>query len=120
MEKFTKHYEGSDAILNCFKDIEKIADVCAIIGDNTYPQNDLVIDIPNIINSYYNLSYDGATSCFYIGFSKNACEVSQEFDDVKDEINKALFLIKLTMTYRDIPSEIMDSRDITMEVKAEI
>ena len=122
MKEFTKYYDGSDSILNCIKGLEKMADVCGLIGDNTYPQSNLVVDIPNIINAYYNLEHDGETSCFYIGFSKNDCEEGNDFDDVKDELfgGKALFLVKLTMKYRKIPMEIVDSRDITMEVKAEI
>ena len=117
MKEFTKHYEYSDSLLDCLRDLRKIADVCAIIGDNTYPQSDLLIDIPNIINSYYNLEHDGDTSCFYIGFNEKECEVSQDLDDVKDDVGKPLFLIKLTMKYRVIPTEIVNSRDITMEVK---
>lgn len=119
MKEFTKHYEYDDSLLDCLRDLRKIVDVCAIIGDNTYPQSDLLIDIPNIINAYYNLEHDGDTSCFYIGFSEKACEVSDNLDDVKDELfgGKALFLIKLTMKYRVVPTEILNSRDITMEVK---
>jgi hypothetical protein len=118
MKEFTKH----DSILDCLRDLEKMADVCGLIGGNTYPQSNLVADIPNIINAYYNLEHDGETSCFYIGFSKNDCEVGNDLDDVKDELfgGKALFLIKLTMKYRKIPTQIVDSRDIIMEVKAEI
>ena len=117
MKEFTKHYEYDDSLLDCLRDLRKIADVCAVIGDNTYPQSDLLIDIPNIINSYNNLEHDGETSCFYIGFSEKECEVSQNLDDVKDEVGKPLFLIKLTMKYRVIPTEIVNSRDITMEIK---
>lgn len=117
MKEFTKHYEFSDSLLDCLRDLRKIADVCAIFGDNTYPQSDLLIDIPNIINAYYNLKNDGETSCFYIGFSEKECEVSQDLDDVKDSLRKRLFLVKLTMKYRVIPTEIINSRDITMEVK---
>lgn len=121
MKEFTKYYNGSDAILNCLGDLKKMADICASIGGKTYPQSDFVIDIPNIINSYYNLEHDGETSCFYIGFSKYECEVNDDLDYVKDElIGKALFLIKLTMKYKVIPTQIMNSRDIIMEVKAEI
>lgn len=120
MIEFKKRYEGSDSILNCLRDLRKIADVCAIIGNNTYPQSDLLIDTPNIINSYYNLKHDGDTSCFYICFDEKECEISQDFDDIIDEVCKPLFLIKLTMKYRKIPTEIVDSRDIIMEVKAEI
>lgn len=118
MIEFTKHYEYDDSLLDCLRDLRKIADVCAIIGDNTYPQSDLLIDTPNIINSYYSLEHDGETSCFYLGFSKGECEVGQDLDDVKDRCYcKPLFLIKLTMKYRVIPTEIVNSRDITMEVK---
>lgn len=117
MIEFTKHYEYSDSLLDCLRDLRKIADVCAIIGNNTYPQSDLLIDTPNIINSYYNLEHDGETSCFYFGFSEKECEVSQDLDDIIDDLSKPLFLIKLTMKYRVIPTEILDSRDITMEVK---
>ena len=118
MKEFTKHYEYDDSLLDCLRDLRKIADVCAIIGDNTYPQSDLLIDTPNIINSYYSLEHDGDTSCFYLGFSKGECEVGQDLDDVKDRCyRKPLFLIKLTMKYRVIPTEIVNSRDITMEVK---
>lgn len=123
MKEFTKHYEGSDSILDCLRDLEKIADICGLIGGNTYPQSNLVVDIPNIINAYYNLEHDGETSCFYIGFSKNESEVSKDLDDVKDRVDgfdKTLFLIKLTMKYRVIPTQIINSRDITMEVKAKI
>ena len=123
MIEFTKHYEGSDSILNCLRDLRKMADICGLIGDNTCPQSDLVYDIITIIESYYNLEHDGDTSCFYIGFSKNESEVSKDLDDVKDRVDgfdKTLFLIKLTMKYRKIPTEIVDSRDIIMEVKAEI
>lgn len=44
-------------------------------------------------------AYGGETSCFYIGFSKNDCEVGNDLDDVKDELfgGKALFLVKLTI-----------------------
>ena len=123
MKEFTKHYKGVNALANCLRDLEKMADVCALIGGNACPQSNLVVDIPNIINAYYNLEYDGETSCFYIGFSKNDCEVSKDLDDVKDRVggfDKTLFLIKLTMKYRKSPTEIVDSRDIIMEVKAEI
>lgn len=122
MKEFTKHYEYDDSLLDCLRDLRKIADVCGLIGDNTYPQSNLVVDIPNIINAYYNLEHDGETSCFYIGFSKNDCEVGNDLDDVKDELfgGNALFLIKLTMKYRVIPTQIINSRDIIMEVKAEI
>lgn len=119
MKEFTKHYEYSDSLLDCLRDIEKIADICALIGDNTCPQINLVDNIPNIIKAYNNLEHDGRTSCLYIGFSKNDCEVSDNLDDVKDELfgGKPLFLIKLTMKYRVSPTELLDSRDITMEVK---
>ena len=123
MIEFKKCYEGSDSILNCLRDLRKMADICGLIGGNTYPQSNLVVDIPNIINAYYNLEYDGETSCFYIGFSKNESEVSKDLDDVKDRVDgfdKTLFLIKLTMKYRKSPTEIVDSREIIMEVKAEI
>lgn len=122
MIEFKKRYEGSDSILNCLRDLRKMADICGLIGDDTCPQSDLVYDIINIIKSYYNLEHDGDTSCFYIGFSKNESEVSKDLDDVKDELfgGKALFLVKLTMKYRKIPTQIVDSRDIIMEVKAEI
>ena len=123
MKEFTKHYEGDDSILNCLRDLRKMADICGLIGDNTCPQSDLVVDIPNIINSYYNLEHDGDTSCSYICFSINESAVSKDLDDVKDRFDgfvKTLFLIKLTMKYRKIPTQIVDSRDIIMEVKAEI
>ena len=123
MIEFKKRYEGSDSILNCLRDLRKMADICGLIGDNTCPQSDLVYDIINIIESYYNLEHDGDTSCFYIGFSKNESEVSKDLNDVKDLVDgfgKTLFLIKLTMKYRKIPTQIVDSRDIIMEVKAEI
>lgn len=116
-------FKKCDSILNCLRDLEKMADICGLIGGNTYPQSNLVVDIPNIINAYYNLEHDGETSCFYIGFSKNDCEVSKDLDDVKDRVDgfdKTLFLIKLTMKYRKSPKEIVDSREIIMEVKAEI
>lgn len=119
MIEFTKHYEYNESLSDCLRDIEKIADVCAIIGDSTSPRMNLVDNIPNIINACNNLEHDGETSCFYIGFSKNDCEVGQDLDDVKDELfgGKPLFLIKLTMKYRVVPTEIVNSRDITMEVK---
>lgn len=123
MKEFTKHYEGSDSILNCLRDLGKIADVCGLIGGNTYPQSDLVIDTPSIINSYYNLEHDGQTSYFYLYFRKGGCVGSNELNDFKDRcdgLSKALFLVKLTMKYRDISTEIVKWRDITMEVKAEI
>ena len=123
MIEFKKHYKGVNAISDCLIDLDKMADICGLIGGNTYPQSNLVVDIPNIINAYYNLEYDGETSCFYIGFSKNDCEVSKDLDDVKDRVDgfdKTLFLIKLTMKYRKSPTEIVDSREIIMEVKAEI
>lgn len=122
MIEFKKRYEGSDSILNCLRDLRKMADICGLIGGNTYPQSNLVVDIPNIINAYYNVEYDGETFCFYISFSKNDCEVGNYLDDVKDELfgGKALFLVKLTMKYRKSPTQIVDSRDIIMEVKAEI
>ena len=123
MKEFTKHYEGSDSLLDCLRDLRKMADICGLIGDNTCPQSDLVYDIITIIESYYNLEHDGDTSCFYIGFSKNESEVSKDLDDVKDRVDgfdKTLFLVKLTMKYRKIPTQIVDSRDIIMEVKAEI
>lgn len=122
MKEFTKYYEYSESLSDCLRDIEKIADVCAIIGNSSSPQINLVDSFPNIINACNNLEHDGETSCFYIAFSKNDCEVGQDLDDVKDELfgGKALFLIKLTMKYRVIPTKILDSRDITMEVKVEI
>lgn len=122
MIELKKRYEGSDSILNCLIDLRKMADICGLIDDDTCPQSDLVYDIITIIESYYNLEHDGDTSCFYIGFSKNESEVSKDLDDVKDELfgGKALFLVKLTMKYRKIPTQIVDSRDIIMEVKAEI
>lgn len=55
MKEFTKHYEYDDSLLDCLRDLEKMADVCGLIGGNTYPQSNLVVDIPNIINAYYNL-----------------------------------------------------------------
>ena len=37
MLEFTKHYDGVEAIGNCLRDLEKMADMCALIGGNTYP-----------------------------------------------------------------------------------
>lgn len=118
MKEFTKHYKGVNAISDCLRDLEKIADVCGLIGGNTYPLSDLVIDTPNIINSYYNLKHDGETSYFYLYFRKSGCVGSDELNDFKnryDGLSKALFLVKLTMKYR-----VVKWRYITMEVKAEI
>ena len=110
MIEFTKHYEGTNAISDCIRDLEKMADVCALIGGNTYPQSDLVIETPRIINDYYKVMHSGQTSYFFLGFSKNGCEGSDIINHVQGLFGKKLFSVKLTLKYTDI----------TMEVKAEI
>lgn len=110
MKEFTKHYTGVEAISNCLRDLEKMADVCALIGGNTYPQSDLVIDTPRIINDYYKVAHSGQTSYFFLGFRKSGCEGSDILNYAQNLFGKELFSVKLTMK----------ARDITMEAKAEI
>ena len=110
MKEFTKHYKGVEAIANCLRDLEKMADVCALIGGNTYPQSDLVIDLPHIISEYYKLRYTDKESYFFLGFRKTGSEGSDILDHVQGLFGKKLFLVKLTLKYTDV----------TMEVKAEI
>ena len=110
MIEFTKHYEGTNAIGNCLRDLEKMADVCALIGGNTYPQSDLVIDTPRIINDYYKIAHNDQTSYFFLGLRKSGCEGSDILNYVQNLFGKELFSVKLTLKYTDI----------TMEVKAEI
>lgn len=110
MLEFTKHYDGVEAIGNCLRDLEKMADMCALIGGNTYPQSDLVIDTPRIINDYYKVMYNGQTSYFFLGFRKTGSDGSDDLKYVLARcgcLGKAIFLVKLTMK----------ARDITMEVK---
>lgn len=110
MKEFTKHYKGVEAIANCLRDLEKMADMCALIGGNTYPQSDLVIETPRIINDYYKVMHSDQTSYFFLGFSKSGCEGSDILNHVQGLFGKKLFLVKLTLKYTDV----------TMEVKAEI
>lgn len=110
MIEFTKHYNGVDAIGNCLRDLEKMADMCALIGGNTYPQSDLVIETPRIINDYYKVAHNDQSPSFFLGFRKSGCEGSYILNNVQNIFGKELFLVKLTLKYTDI----------TMEVKAEI
>ena len=113
MVEFKKHYEGINAISDCIRDLEKMADVCALIGNIKYPQSDLVIDLPYIIGEYYKLRYTDKESHFFLGLRKTGSEGSGELKHVLDRcgsFGKALFLVKLTLKYTDV----------TMEVKAEI
>lgn len=110
MIEFTKHYKGVEAISNCLRDLEKMADMCALIGGNSYPQSDLVIDTPRIINDYYKVKHSDQTSYFFLGFSKSGCEGSDTLNYFQGLFGKELFLVKLTLKYTDV----------TMEVKAEI
>lgn len=109
MKEFTKHYKGVNALANCLRDLEKMADVCALIGGNIYPQSDLVIETPRIINDYYKIAHNDQTSYFFLGFRKSGCEGS-DIPNYVQKFGKALFLVKLTLKYTDV----------TMEVKAEI
>lgn len=110
MKEFKKHYEGINAISDCLRDLEKMADVCTLIGGNTYPQTDLVIETPRIINDYYKTAHSDQTSYFFLGFSKSGCEGSNILNYVQGLFGKKLFSVKLTLKYTDV----------TMEVKAEI
>jgi hypothetical protein len=110
MIEFTKHYNGVDAIGNCLRDLEKMADMCALIGGNTYPQSDLVIETPRIINDYYKVAHNDQTSYFFLGFRKSGCEGSYTLNYAQNIFGDELFLVKFTLKYTDI----------TIEVKAEI
>lgn len=113
MIEFKKHYDGINAISDCIRDLEKMADVCALMGNINYPQSDLVIDLPHIISEYYKLRYTDKESHFFLGFRKTGEEGSDELKHVLARcggLGKALFLVKLTLKYTDV----------TMEVKAEI
>ena len=113
MIEFTKHYKGINAISDCIRDLEKMADVCTLMGNMKYPQTDLVIDLPYLIGEYYKLQHTDKTSNFFIGFRKTGSEVGGELQHVLarcGSFGKALFLVKLTLKYTDV----------TMEAKAEI
>lgn len=110
MIEFTKHYKGINALSDCIRDLEKMADVSALMGNMKYPQSDLVIYLPYIISEYYKLQHTDKTSNFFIGFCKTGIEGSGELKHVLARCGKALFLVKLTLKYTDV----------TMEAKAEI
>ena len=95
MIEFTKHYKGINALSDCIRDLEKMADMCALIGGNTYPQSDLVIETPRIINDYYKIAHNDQTTYFFLGFRQSGCEGSDIPNYFQNLFSTALFLVKL-------------------------